>query len=217
MLGAGLIDSVPRQETGDEFLLSADRNPNAAGARLAGVEADPPGSRLAEIVAGIESGTITTLIVHGENLAQHGLDSALLEKLELLVVIDTLPNPVTEAADFLLPGATFAEKRGTFINRQNRLQRLNQAIPSPGIARPEWQTLAALLRELGDSSEYLTIEDVFADMARALPGFAGLNLSKIGDAGVVIGEPRSGTTSGSGAAAETPSDVAPDSSVVEKQ
>ena len=84
------------------------------------------------------------------------------------------------------PGATFAEKRGTFINAKNRLQRLNAAIPSPGIARPEWQTLVALLNELSTDGSYLTIEDVFADMARTFPPLAGLNLSKIGDAGVEL-------------------------------
>jgi len=108
----------------------------------------------------------------------------MLAKLDLLVVIDTLPNKATELAHYVLPGATFAEKRGTFINAKNRLQRLNAAIPSPGIARPEWQTFAALLNELGGDGGYLAIEDVFADMARSLAPLAGLNLSKIGDLGI---------------------------------
>jgi NADH-quinone oxidoreductase subunit G len=127
-----------------------------------------------------------------------GITSELLAKLELLVVIDTLPNNVTELAHYVLPGATFAEKRGTFINAKNRLQRLNAAIPSPGIARPEWQTLAALLNELGVDGSYLTIEDVFADMARKLAPLAGLNLSKIGDLGVELkpGTPKPETVVG---------------------
>jgi predicted molibdopterin-dependent oxidoreductase YjgC len=93
---------------------------------------------------------------------------------------------VTELAHYILAGATFAEKRGTFINGKARLQRLNAAIPSPGIARPEWQTFAALLNELGADGTYLTIEDVFADMARTFAPLAGLNLSKIGDQGVEL-------------------------------
>jgi predicted molibdopterin-dependent oxidoreductase YjgC len=106
--------------------------------------------------------------------------------LELLVVIDILPTRATEAAHYVLPGASFAEKRGTFINAKNRLQRLNAAIPSPGIARPEWQTLVALLNELGADGNCLSIEDVFADMTRTIPALAGLNLSKIGDAGLEL-------------------------------
>ena len=134
------------------------------------------------------------LIVLGENVAKHGIGEELLAKLELLVVIDTLPNQTTELAHYVLPGATFAEKRGTFINAKNRLQRLNAAIPSPGIARPEWQTLVALLNELGADGGYLTIEDVFADMARKLPPLAGLNLSKIGDLGVELKMEQPGAT-----------------------
>ena len=44
----------------------------------------------------------------------------------------------------------------------------------------------ALLNELGADGSYLTIEDVFADMARDIPPLAGLNLSKIGDLGIEL-------------------------------
>ncbi len=40
-LGVELIDIVPRTGPGDDILLSADRNPNANGARLLGITADP--------------------------------------------------------------------------------------------------------------------------------------------------------------------------------
>jgi hypothetical protein len=49
--------------------------------------------------------------------------------------------------------------------------------------------LAAILNALGADGQYLTIEDVFADMTRKLPVLAGLNLSKIGDLGIEL-EPR---------------------------
>ena len=186
VLGTELVDCVPHAGEGDKFLLNADRNPNTNGAKLTGVAADPIGSRIPAIAEAIKSGKIKALIVHGENVAKHGVAEDLLAKLELLVVIDTLPNKATELAHYILPGATFAEKRGTFINAKNRLQRLNIAIPSPGIARPEWQTFVALLNELGADGAYLTIEDVFADMARTLAPLAGLNLSKIGDMGVEL-------------------------------
>jgi NADH-quinone oxidoreductase subunit G len=186
VLQAELVDCVPHVGEGDKFLLNADRNPNANGARLAGVSAEPIGSQIPKISEAISAGKIKALIVHGENVAKHGIAEELLAKLELLVVIDTLPNKVTDIAHYVLPAATFAEKRGTFINGKNRLQRLNAAIPSPGIARPEWQTFAALLNELGADGGYLTIEDVFADMARSLTPLAGLNLSKIGDLGIEL-------------------------------
>jgi NADH-quinone oxidoreductase subunit G len=190
VLGAELVDCVPHAGESDNLLLNADRNPNTAGAKLVGLIGGgtgfEPGARIPAIAEAIKAGIVKTLVVLGENVAKHGIGEDLLAKLELLVVIDTLPNQTTELAHYVLPGATFAEKRGTLINGKNRLQRLNAAIPSPGIARPEWQTLMALLNELGADGSYLAIEDVFADMARTFPPLAGLNLSKIGDLGVEL-------------------------------
>ena len=178
MLQVELVDCVEHTGEADGKLLQADRNPNGAGAKLTGVAT----GKLAKITEGIKAGKIKALIVHGED----AVEEELLKKLELLVVIDILPGRATEHAHYVLPGTTFAEKRGTFINAKSRLQRLNQAVSSPGIARPEWQTLVALLNELGADGSYLTIEDVFADMARTFPALAGLNLSKIGDQGVEL-------------------------------
>jgi NADH-quinone oxidoreductase subunit G len=175
-LGAELRAVVPHTGEADKFLMNADHTPNMAGAKLIGF-----GSDVSKIADAIRAGTVKALIVLGEDV----LEPELLAKLELLVVIDILPTKTTEAAHYVLPGATFAEKRGTFINTKNRIQRLNMAISSPGIARPEWQTLAALLAELG-VAKYEAIEDVISEMARTIPALAGLNLSKISDAGVEV-------------------------------
>src|SRR5277367_2411749 len=51
-LGA-ITDSVPRLGEADRLLLSADRNPNSAGARLTGIAPAEMGSNLARIAAGI--------------------------------------------------------------------------------------------------------------------------------------------------------------------
>jgi len=171
-LGAAINEYVPHTGAGDNFLMNADRNPNTNGAKLVGFTGNPE-----RIVAGIRDGSIKTLVVFGEDV----IEPELLAKLELLVVIDILPGKATQAAHFVLPATTFAETRGTFINAKGRLQRLNPTIPPVGHSRPGWQILAGLVAE-----KYTTIEEVFADMARTVPALAGLNLSKIGDAGVHI-------------------------------
>jgi NADH-quinone oxidoreductase subunit G len=203
-LKAELLDIVPRVTQADNFLVSADKNPNTNGAKLTGVAATTPGANLQTIADGIKSGKVKTLIVHGEDVTVAGkLNSAdalpvdrasgggaaigedLLKKLELLVVIDFLPSKTTENAHYVLPSASFVEKRGTFVNSKGRLQRLNKAFEPLLNGRADWQILAALIKELGNG-EYLTIEEVFAEMARTLPPLAGLNLSKIGDLGVEL-------------------------------
>jgi NADH-quinone oxidoreductase subunit G len=172
--GGGLMEVVPHTGGGDDFLLNADRTPNMAGARLVGF-----GDNVARMSDGIRAGTVKALVVLGEDV----IAPELLAKLDLLVAIDILPTKTTAMAHYILPGATFAEKRGTFINSKGRIQRLNPAIRP--LARPEWQTLAALLAELG-VAKYQSIEEVFADMTHAIPALAGLTLSGIGDQGVEV-------------------------------
>ena len=80
----------------------------------------------------------------------------------------------------------FAEKRGSMINKKGRLQRLNRAIQPPGAARDDWEIIRDLLQGIsGDNGIYM-IEDVFRQMAAAIPALAGLSLSKIGDLGVQL-------------------------------
>jgi NADH-quinone oxidoreductase subunit G len=98
--------------------------------------------------------------------------------------MDILSNAATEHATVALPSFAFAEKRGSMINGEGRLQRLNRAVRPPGQARDDWEILRDLLQELGDSNGIYSLEDVFRRMAEAVPRFAGLNLGKIGDLGV---------------------------------
>ena len=175
------LDSVLRSGAGDKLLLHADRNPNMRGAVLTGVAANPPGSQLARIASGIASGEIKALLVLGEDVTAAGIGADLLAKLELLVAIDILPGATTQAAHVVLPGASFAEKSGTFINATGRLQRINPAVASPGEARPEWEILRDLL-----AADHSSGEAVFAAMAAEIPALKGLPMDGLGHQGVEI-------------------------------
>ena len=186
-LGVTRHDIIPQTGEGDDILLSADRNPNTAGARLLGVSAATPGANLPAIAEGVCNGTIQALLVLGEDATQAGLATADLQKLETLVVTALLPSATTAAAGFVLPGAGFAEKRGSMINKNGRLQRLNRAVAPPGLARDDWEIVAGLTEAVtGESLGLAAIEDVFKAMAATVPAFAGLSLSKIGDLGVQL-------------------------------
>jgi len=91
---------------------------------------------------------------------------------------------MSELADYVLPGASFAEKRGSMINDAGRLQRLNKAIPVPGHAMDDFQILLQLKAALGGGNGIHSIEEVFKAMAEASPAFASLSLTKIGDLGI---------------------------------
>ncbi len=52
-------------------------------------------------------------------------------------------------ADLVLPGAAYAEKHGTYVNIEGRVQRSERAVFAPGEAREDWTILRALSDLLG--------------------------------------------------------------------
>jgi NADH-quinone oxidoreductase subunit G len=185
-LGVQWIDIVPRREPGDDILLSKDRNPNTNGARLILGSTSEPGANLLAIAEAVKSGQIKALAVLGENPMHLGIPVAELAQLPAFVLMDILPNEATEQATAVLPACGFAEKRGSMINRDGRLQRLNRAVRAPGQARDDWEILRDLLQEVGGGDSLSCIDYVFRRIGESVPQFAGLTLSKIGDLGVHI-------------------------------
>jgi len=185
-LGVRYVDIVPRRNPGDDILLSEDRNPNANGARLILQLDSEPGAKLSAIAEAIKSGQVKVLIALGENPTKFGISLEQLSNLPAFIAMDILSNAATEHATIILPSSGFAEKRGSMINGKGRLQRLNRAVRPPGTARDDWEILRDLLQSLGGSNGIYSIEDVFRQMRDAVPEFAGLSLSKIGDLGVHV-------------------------------
>jgi NADH-quinone oxidoreductase subunit G len=182
-LGA-LTDSVARPGVADHLLVAADRNPNSNGARLTGIAGAELGANLSKIADGIRSGTIKTLIVFGEDVTKSGIPADLLGKLETLIVSEILPNETTKAAHYVLPGCAHVEKRGTFVNVKGRLQKFMKAVEAPGDARPEWEFLHELVHNVTGQNGFMSIEGLFNQMAKEVPGFDGIEWAAIGDLGV---------------------------------
>lgn len=183
---AAHLDVVPRNGTADNYLIAADKNPNTTGAKLVlGIE--EPGSQLAAIKEGIAQGRIKALLVLGENIVDDADFSAEeLGKLDFLLQSYPLANATADAADIVLPVASWAEKRGSMINVAGRLQRLNIAMEPPGQSLQVWEMLRDLISATGGGNGIYLIEDVFKQMAAAIPEFADLSLSKIGDQGIPL-------------------------------
>ena len=185
-LGVVDIDIVPRRGDGDDILLSQYRNPNRVGAGLILDLNSEPGVTLQTIVEGVSAGKIRALLVLGENPTKIGISVDHLRNLSAFVAMDILSNAATEHATVVLPASGFAEKRGSMINGNGRLQRLNRAVRPPGNARDDWEILRDLLQAIGGSNGLYSIDDVFRQMSAEVGAFHGLTLNKIGDLGVHI-------------------------------
>jgi NADH-quinone oxidoreductase subunit G len=97
----------------------------------------------------------------------------------------TLPE-AARGASVVLPVANVAEEEGTFVNRDGRVQRYHQAKPAPGMARPAWWVLGELLAALDRGEPLDGPDEAFAQLAAAVPAFAGLTYQRVGYSGAVV-------------------------------
>ena len=68
------------------------------------------------------------------------------------------------AADIVLPAASFAEKDGTYVNTEGRVQFAEKAVFAPGDAREDW----TILRALADALKVSVGFDSFAELQNAM-------------------------------------------------
>ncbi len=80
------------------------------------------------------------------------------------------------AADVILPGASYAEKAGTYVNLEGRVQRGEKAVFAPGDAREDWSIFRALSQVVGKTLPFDSFEALRAKMAADVPGLAAEGL-----------------------------------------
>ncbi len=138
-----------------------------------------PGLTLVEMVHAVERGAVRGLYVLGENPALSDPNSErtrkALSEVDFLIVQDIFLTETGDLADVVLPGASFAEKEGTFTNTERRVQRVRKALPPPGEARDDWRILAEISRRLGLPMEYPSPAAVFDEMASLVPAYGGMS------------------------------------------
>ena len=103
-----------------------------------------------------------------------------LEKLDFLVVQDIFMTETTQYADVILPGASFAEKDGTFTSGERRINRVRKAVEPPGDAKEDWQIFVDLAHKLGlQGFDFNSPEDIWDDMRRVTPSMAGASYARM--------------------------------------
>ena len=132
------------------YTVRAEKAPNARGVRRVLEELFGAGNVLDEAGWRGKVGQTDAVIVTG-NYPSEWVTEALGAVLEgkFTVVMDTLPNKLTEEADVLLPASTWLEKAGTFENVDNILQTFEQAIQPLEFSRPEAQIAIDLASAAG--------------------------------------------------------------------
>jgi NADH-quinone oxidoreductase subunit G len=101
------------------------------------------------------------------------------ETLEFLAVHELFLTETAQQADVVLPAAAVAERDGTFTNLERWVQRFEPGLPIPGQARPDWTIIRQLAVLMGADWSYATVGGVLAEMAQAIPLYAGMSYEQL--------------------------------------
>jgi NADH dehydrogenase (ubiquinone) Fe-S protein 1 len=74
-----------------------------------------------------------------------------------------------QLADVVLPGASYVEKDGTYVNTEGRAQLTRTAVSAPGAARQDWKIIRAASEYLGQPLPYDDVEALRDRMAELSP------------------------------------------------
>jgi formate dehydrogenase major subunit len=122
---------------------------------------------------------IRGLYVMGENpvLSDPNISHAehWVRKLEFLAVQDLFLTETARWADVVLPGSSFAEKSGTFVNTDRHIQLSEAALDPPGQARCDLDILIELSNRLGLPTDYRSPGDVMREIASVTPSWRGVS------------------------------------------
>jgi NADH-quinone oxidoreductase subunit G len=165
---------------GDDLLLSADRTPNRAGLALV----EMPEMDGATLAARIKESRGTVLI-HGGNPAAEPAVAQALENCQHLVYIGTHANETAQLAALVLPAAAWAEKAGTFVNKDGRLQQFKAAVKRVGEAREDWRILGEMLQMVGVDDIPGSLRAVRQAASAELFGAAGPDLNALPTLGAI--------------------------------
>jgi NADH-quinone oxidoreductase subunit G len=109
-------------------------------------------------------------------------------KAGLYVYLGTHESAATSSAHYVMPVGSHAEAEGTFTNLDGRVQRFEAALQPPGMARPAWLILGALVGERAGGDVARSAAEAFASLAASVPAFSGISYDDVGSRGAVVNE-----------------------------
>ncbi|GEM_PF-54388 len=147
------------------------------------------GVGMPQLAGEIRAGRIKAAIVMGDGLDPdaEGLDGLgqALGRLEFLAVSAVFDSEATARAQVVLPAAPYSEQQGTVTNVERRVQLVRRISAPKNEEKSGWETFGALAGKLGPTGlSYKSAEDVFAEVRKAVPHYAGLSHERLADGGI---------------------------------
>ncbi len=185
--GACDMGSFPHELSGYRHI--SDGTARALFEQDWGVTLEPePGLRIPNMLDAAVDGSFRGIYIQGEDILQSEPDThhvaAGLAAMECVVVQDLFLNETARYAHVFLPGSTFLEKDGTFINAERRIGRVRKVMaPRAGMA--DWEITLAIAQAMGLEMHYAHPSEIMDEIARLTPTFAGVSYDKLDAMGSV--------------------------------
>jgi len=197
---------------GDDILRKSDKTPNANGLKLLGIK---PYSN--ETINILTSGKIKMLYILNDDIMRIPGADQIAGKIEASIQQISIHNGYSSFANMILPTSTYAEVNGTFVNFQNRIQRLKSAVATleeerligefsmsrldkfgaqndrwthgtKFNSRPGWKILKLIAKAMGHNFDFENSEEVFIELCSTIPELNGYDYESVGKQGIVTGE-----------------------------
>jgi len=154
-----------------------------------GVELDPePGYRIPNMFDAAIAGQYKGMYIQGEDIAQSDPNTqhveAALGSMECIVVQDLFLNETAKFAHVFLPGTSFLEKDGTFINAERRINRV-RPVMKPRQGKAEWLITQELAQALGYPMNYGSEAEIMDEIAALTPTFTNVSFKFLDEVGSV--------------------------------
>jgi NADH-quinone oxidoreductase subunit G len=185
----GLAEQLGIVDRPGAGLLEIPVGSNGRGLREAGVVPADGGRAASGIARAGADGELTALYLFETDPLRDRSNRALwqqaLQRAGLVVAhASVLTEGLAEHANVVFPADTYAEKDGTVVHPDGRLQRLRTAIAHPREVRSGWWVIAEVAKRCGLDLGVLTASMAFRQLVDAVPYYEGLTLEEIGGRGV---------------------------------
>jgi NADH-quinone oxidoreductase subunit G len=185
----GEDDRYPKDFRGEpmeptRFTIRAEKCPNRLGVAAVLAHFEPSTQDFASIREAARSGQLQAAYVVGGGPLNWltGDDIKALAQVPLLVVQDILKSELTEAANVVLPGASFNEKDGTFVNHAGLAQMIQRSTHPVA----EGYSDARIFMELAYREGLFNAKALRQEMAQHISSLRPLSVGDLGPTGVML-------------------------------
>lgn len=202
--------------SGDDILIREDKSPNTYGLEMLLKNSGKIANSFDKIISLVNEGKIKALVVLEDDIASGSREvEEALDKLELLIVTASNMTKTVEKGHIIFAASTYAEKNGTYVNFNGRIQRTKPAVVTSERersldgyemsrldkfgtewdkwgkvrkieARASWKILNGLGVVMGQKAKFTMAEEVFVDISKTVEELSGLDYRTIGELGIQL-------------------------------